>query len=243
LGKIIIPFGEEHSYEKLPGQIVPLFWTEPGVLVFGSFYLPAEIQLNYSLGTTNGLRQASSATTKEKEIVFKVDATTGATPKVDLKDNNQNKSLTFRVEVIPLLGLNIVGSGYLCRWDNLEKNRIFLTQAGLTYGVNLGWLGDWFSKVSYSQAKIEHPEGNFKQKGYYLQIMNRLFEKFALSFIYGEYDSNDTIVTGEDLHNTILRFEYLPREELIFRLEHEWNMEAINEIKNDWLKISVLVEY
>jgi hypothetical protein len=244
-GVILVPVGAYNLRHDAPAQelperpiayttIVPTTWFESGAGFLGGFDLGGDWKLSYELYAINGL---------DAKILdgqgFR--AARGS----HLEDNNDDKALTGRVSVSPLLGLEAGLSGYTGAYDR-EGRRVSMVNADVFWR-----LGQWdltgevvrafidpgymqgFEPGSVANTRDRVPEDMF---GFYAQANYRfriepLFRllpdewrdgHFTATLRYEEKNTDLDFITAGDVARLTLGLNWRPLPPYVIKNSLHW---------------------
>lgn len=179
-GKFLIPFGVFNTklhpswISKVPGRpladdhVVPVDWSEAGVMASGGIPISGYSKVNYAVYVANGLEGPEGEDIRELR------------KEGDDRDVvNNNKSVGGRLGIVPIKELEIGGSAYTAKYDDIESPRLSLNLFGLDaefhYKDFLEVRGE-FNQADQEFSGFPAPDSlGFKVKrGYYAQAALKL---------------------------------------------------------------------
>lgn len=231
-GKILVPFGDNRKYHHYYGGLqgygangvmFPNVWSEPGL----------NIAWHTSIGEFDTYVVNSIAATSE---LVDPSLQTGS---------NQYQALGLRYSGSVAKGLNFVLSAYQGEY---WKNR-GITLLGADFYSDYGAL-DWgfFQYLRFALGRadaliINAPvSNNFDKRGDYLEIATNFLPTGELLLRYGTYIDNTHLESNKDVHNINLGYSFSV-DVIRVLIEHQRNMEAINEIENDVNRVMASVDF
>jgi hypothetical protein len=190
-------------------------WKEVGIDFHGNLFVSKDLYLNYDLYVINGLGSGSRLRTSRQ-----------------YRDNNDAKSIGFRLSSVFLDKLEAGVSFYQGAWDDpgdLDLN---------VYGVHLmGKLGNLDIRAEYALARSENPKiiepgaaadlEKGKADGYFIQASYLINGKFRPTVRYGTLDYLDMgNLFGRkpiDLDTKViaLGFNYYLTQSIVFKVEYD----------------------
>lgn len=182
-------------------------WKEVGIDLHGSIFLHQDFYLTYDAYAINGLGSGSRLR-KSRHYV----------------DNNDAKSLGFRLNGVFADRIEVGASYYSGAWDNDGDYNLSM------YGFHfMGKLGDLKLHAEYSRSSSENPkpieEG--KADGYFIQASYLLDGKFRPTIRYGTLDYLDRgnllgrKPTDKDVKIIALAFNYYLTRAIVFKFEYD----------------------
>lgn len=197
-GKFVVPFGIEHRVHASPSNklitrplpmesIVPGTFSDAGINAAGIFPLATWAKINYSVYTINGLGD------KNKDGIFQQDNVKGD----DVRDINDNKSIGFQLNLIPLggietRGIEVGGSGLFGKWDVKDKHSYTMFGAHLIANFE-----PFEFRGEYVRLDVDKPGvANLKDaalSGFYVQGSWRAHKMVELIARYDSADNENGI--------------------------------------------------
>jgi hypothetical protein len=244
-GVLLVPVGGYNLRHDAPAQelaerpiayttVVPTTWYESGAGFLGGFDLGRDWRLNYEVYAINGL---------DARILD--DQGFRAARGSHLEDNNNDKALTARVSVSPLLGLEAALSGYTGEYD-VEGRRAHLINADVFWRAGAldltGEVVRAFIDPGYVQGFAEGSAANTRQRvptgmfGFYAQANYRFriepfFQwlpsewhdgHFTASLRYEEKDTDTQYVTVGDAARLTLGLNFRPLPPYVIKANLYW---------------------
>ena len=237
-GIFYAPFGiEYHSYpghkNKLvtrpkamkSGHIVPGTWSDVGM------------RLNHRM---SGIGQVDF-------FVVNGDARNGGISRDSSSGGNNNKSVGMRLQFDQLMkGVNIGGSFTQGRWDKKDNFSTTL------YGAHMKIETDQMSGVAYAPIFLgEYVSGSYENdsamtnrdrdiSGYYLQISSMVYKPLELAVRYGEYDSDEKVVSSEKEEISVGFTWHFYDHNVKLKGEYQWNDEQGKNKENDLFALQLV---
>lgn len=237
VGKIIVPFGGEeyhHWYGGLAGDpakglLLPMVWAELG----GAFNFKLFDYKYFGLNADLYLIQGFGA----KDFTKTIDLNAGASPdKVAL-----GTRLSFRVMQNAHLYASFLWSQYL------DGYNIFLYALDFVLDYNLipvPFLRDLKVTFGGARADVQNPNGRYYKYGDYIQLEWGSFRQWVLVRVrYGTYIDRSNVVTNKDSHNFTVSVVITALKHIRVLLEHNFLLEEVNEIDNDFFRIQIAFEF
>jgi hypothetical protein len=248
-GIVLVPFGivnilhdsdvrdttQRPLYAK---YVVPSTWMDTGVGVHGNFPV-SEAEVNYEFYVVNGLQDY---TNEDKPYNFSKNGLRGLRPHFK-GDGNHAPAVTGRVGISPYLGLEIGGSSYVGKHDDVN---------GITLvGLDLFYKKGPFELVSeWAKAHIDITDTQLVSglNGYYIEARYHFFPSFLSSTFlgrdldhptftlfsrYGGVNLNeDDAMAGKKARLT-LGMNYRPTPTVVFKVEGQIGYTNGNAVKPD----------
>ncbi|MBI4405568.1 MAG: hypothetical protein HY537_15505 [Deltaproteobacteria bacterium] len=232
-GKILVPFGDNTRFHYFYGGVGGLstfrdnrmfanIWAAPGLNVRWNLFNTETVDtyVVQGLGTENGDPKLTSndATT----VAFGLRWTSSRISKVKL-----------------------IGSALYEKWN---PNASGMWIAGLNFNTDYGLvdvrlLKNFKINIGTALAVIsEAASGSFKRYGDYFSLYTNLIPYGELRLRYGTYRYNWNVKSGNDTQGFNVAW-LMPVDVLKFLFEYEWNFEAMNEVKNDVMRVMVALDF
>ena len=179
-GKFLIPFGVFNQklhpswISKVPGrplandQVVPVGWSEAGVMASGGVSISGYSKINYALYLVNGLEGAEGDNIRDLR------------KEGDDRDVlNNNKAVGGRLGIVPIKEIEIGASAYTGKYDDVEFPKRSLNLYGVDaefhYKDYLELRGE-FNQVDQEITDLSAPDsvGFLVKRGYYAQAALKL---------------------------------------------------------------------
>jgi hypothetical protein len=232
LGKILVPFGDTSRFHHLYGGILnygdkgvmlPNIWAESGVQLETEFY-----KTSADLYYVNGFTRSDP------------------TSDIDLRapSNGDRQAGGLRLSFHQFDQFTLILSGYYEEYSAGHPLYLYGADAKADYGfLKWGFLQNLRLSAGRAQADIRKGvTGSFKQTGDYLELATNLFPWSEFRARYGTYIHDNRTRTTEDSHNFNLGI-LSPIDVLQLLIEYQWNFEAVNEVKNDVLRVMVSLDF
>jgi len=218
IGAILTPFNRFDEFHgplenllvtrpQMSREIGVSAWKEVGVNLHGNIFLHKNFYLNYDAYTINGL---GSGNRLRKSRQY--------------KDNNDAKSLGFRLSGVFADRLEAGASYYRGAWDNAGELNLSM------YGLHLlGRIGEFNLFAEYAWSHSENPEPIKKGKadGYFVQVSYLIDGKFRPTIRYGTLDYLDKgnlmgrKPTDKDTKIIALGLNYYLNRAVVFKIEYD----------------------
>lgn len=237
-GAMVVPFGIEHRVHASPRNklitrplpmraIVPGTFTDAGINATGVFPLANWAKINYNVYGINGLGD------RDRDGIFEQ---SNSIKKPDLRDINDNKSIGFQFNLIPVggietRGIEVGGSGLFGKWDVQDDNDYTM------FGVHLiANFAPFELRGEYVRLDVDKPGvANLKDavlSGFYVQGSWRAHKFVELIARYDVVDNEDGLPalnegpvpvkagTGAEDSRITLGVLLRPQDWLAFKLEY-----------------------
>jgi hypothetical protein len=191
-------------------------WKEVGIDFHGSFSLSRDLYVNYDAYVINGLGAGSRLRNSRQ-----------------YRDNNDAKSLGFRLSGVYADRWELGGSYYRGMWDDGGEFAVRM------YGLHfLGRLGGFDLYAEYSNALSENPlpfEAG-RMNGYFVQLSYLLEGKLRPTVRYGTLDYLDIgdllgrTPTDLDAGTLALGLNFYLTPSIVFKLEYDLVMEGERKV-------------
>ncbi|MCP2604910.1 porin [Candidatus Aminicenantes bacterium AH-873-B07] len=241
IGAFLVPFGKLNQIHRpielklidLPfsqEDIIPVPWTDIGILIDGSYGI-----ISYAAYLGNGLGEGENIREGRQ-----------------FKDNNKDKARGGRLIFSLGKGLKVGFSQYNGAYNSENNLKLNLRGIDFTWSNSKTLL--W---VEYSLAKIENrnPYENGKAEGYFI-LFSFPIGNFNPVFSYQFIDYNDPY-HGEGFISSIregsgikekkerwtIGLNYYPLNNIVLKVEYQFNREKNLELKNDTLRIQVTIAF
>ncbi|MEZ4871804.1 MAG: hypothetical protein R2827_06060 [Bdellovibrionales bacterium] len=230
-GRILVPFGETDYYHHLYGGNVnldgagimfPNIWAEKGV----------NLQLSWGKRTLD---------TYWVSGINKLDGSQEPILNQSSNDSLQgggvrwteSMGMSFRYRV----------SYYYTEWR--PNSPLHAAGLDVKYSLPTNWGAlqsiDMMAGVAVVDIQKTNTE-NFQKAGDFFEANFRLPKKHSIRLRYGTYDNDDRVEDEADLKTWSLAWKKRIRA-LNLMLEHQWNMEQVNESENDILRFMATVNF
>ncbi len=194
-------------------------WKEVGINFHGNIFLHKTFYLTYDLYAINGLGAGSRLRNSRH-----------------YRDNNDAKSLGFRLAGVIADRVEVGASYYSGAWD--DDGEYNLSLLGVHF---LGNLGDFSLFAEYSRSDSENPDPyeNGIGEGYFIQGSYLIAEKFRPTIRYGtlDYLDNGSLLgrkpTDLDTMVMALGFNFYLTRAIVFKFEYDVIMEGDRKDKKD----------
>lgn len=231
LGKILVPFGDNRRYHLfygglqglgVNGVMFPNVWAEPGLNV--AWQVPLGTLDTYVVDSI----PASSAT---------------ADPDFQGTSDPSRQAGGLRYTATLISGLNFVASGYSGEYWPGRSLGITGLDLYSDYGL-IPFLKSFRFSMGRAEANILSApvSGKYNKEGDYVELATNLIGPGEARIRYGTYIDNSKVETNKDLHNWNAGYSF-QLDAFNVLVEHQWNMEAVNEIDNDLTRIMVSVNF
>lgn len=229
-GKILVPFGDNRRFHLAYGGIqgygaqgvmFPNVWSEPGANVIWKF----------GKGELDTFVVNSIAATSEA-----VDP--------DLQSNtDETQALGFRYSHEFLQGWNFIGSAYQTQYREGKDLGLVGLNLYSDYGA-VGMPRNFRFAVGFANAFVKKApvSQDFQIKGDYIELTGKGIGPGELRLRYGTYIHNTKVVSNRNVHNWNIGYIF-DVDVLNILLEHQFNLEAVDEIKNDLTRLMVSVNF
>lgn len=232
IGNILVPFGDNRRYHLfygglqgygVNGVMFANVWSEPGFNV--AWKLKAGVLDTYIVNSI-------SASAQNQDPDFQSTAQTS------------RQALGLRYSATPLSGWNVIVSGYTGEyWPDRRLNIVGL-DVYTDYGA-FGFFKDFRLAAGWAGAEVlKAPETgtDFNKKGDYVELSTRLIGPGEARVRYGTYIDNSKVESNLDIHNWNVGYLFQV-DAFHVLLEHQLNMEAINEKNNDITRAMISVNF
>ncbi len=206
-------------------EIIPSTLSEVGMGFYGAVHPTAGSQVTYEIYAVNGL----------SEVVAQDAQTRISAGKDNFEDNNPSPSVTGRVGISPVPGLELGLSGhfgpynaYKLGGERVEKTRTLGLYA-LDLRVDRGRFS-WQTELAWASIDVPPEAGGLyasSQWGAYTQLVVRFLRdtllpgsSFAAGLRYGFVDF-DTDSDGDQVHRVTAGLNFRPVEETVFKLDYQ----------------------
>lgn len=230
IGAIITPFNRFDDFHaplenlmvtrpQASREIAVSAWKEVGVNLHGNIFITQDFYLNYDAYMINGLGNGSRLRTSRQ-----------------YRDNNDAKSLGYRVSGVYLDQWELGTSLYHGPWDN--EGLYDVTMLGLHL---LGSVGDFRLYAEYAKALSKNPDPlvEGKMDGYFVQGSYLFLGKFRPSVRFGNLDYLDPgnrlgrSRTDFDRKILALGFNYYLTNSIVFKFEYDFYFPGEREADTD----------
>ncbi|EQB63272.1 MAG: phosphate-selective porin O and P [candidate division Zixibacteria bacterium RBG-1] len=179
-GKFLVPFGVFNNklhpswISKVPGrplandQVVPVGWSEAGVMASGGISISGYSKINYALYLVNGLEGAEGDNIRDLR------------KEGDDRDIiNNNKAVGGRLGIVPIKEIEIGASAYSGKYDDVASPKLSLNLYGVDaefcYKEFLELRGE-FNQADQEITDLSAPDsvGFLVKRGYYAQAALKL---------------------------------------------------------------------
>jgi hypothetical protein len=206
-------------------EIIPSTLSEVGMGFYGAFHPSAKSQITYEIYAVNGLG----------EVVAQDAQTRIAAGKDNFEDNNPSPSVTGRVGMSPVPGLEVGLSGHFGPYNafKVEGERVEETRNLGLYALDLRIDRGRFqlqTEVAWADIDVPREVGGLyasSQWGAYTQVVVRFLEgavlpgsSFGAGARYGFVDF-DADSAGDHTHRVTLGLNFRPVEETVFKLDYQ----------------------
>lgn len=241
LGLFLVPFGRYNQSNRAHqtvliytplnvDNIFPRRWKDLGVLLEGrlrSFF--------YSAYIGNGLFENMNLKSGQQ-----------------YKDNNKNKGKGVRLGLSLGQGIDVAYSQYEGKYDEMNERSINIR------GVDMAWTSKSIQIFSeYNEAHTENPPGfeNGKADGYFIQVsfdMGSFFPVFSYQKLNYTDEFHGEGFTGPlgvgkgiaiDRKRWTVGCVYFPSQNILFKLEYDWNRDTANEKKDNVFSMQAAVSF
>lgn len=246
IGKILVPFGSSpfhHFYgarqgNPFVGLLVPNFWAELGGAA------------SYSL-----LRAGPATLEGDTYLIRGFDGTPGNVLTLNVGGSDTHFAIGQRLKLGIGTKASFWASAQFNRWRATNEGRVLLwgLDGRLDYGlIPLPVLKDFSLKAAFARAEVRdlaldpalNPEGWYWRYGDYVELAyGGLRPWTTLRLRYGTIIDYNQVVSEKDVHNWTLAAQVPLQEHLSVLFEYQWNMEEINEIDNDLLRVQAALEF
>lgn len=194
-------------------------WKEVGVNLHGHIALHRGIYLSYDAYLINGLGAGSRLRNSRQ-----------------YRDNNDAKSLGFRLGGVFMDRIEVGTSFYSGAWDDEGEKNLNLLGFHL-----LGRLGELNLHAEYARSLSENPDPfeQGKGSGYFVQASYLISQKFRPTFRFGTLDYLDRSnllgrqSTDRDIKIAAFGFNYYLSSAIVFKVEYDIVMEGERIEKQD----------
>lgn len=196
-GAMVVPFGIEHRVHASPSNklitrpipmraIVPGTFTDAGINATGVFPLATWAKINYSVYGINGLGD------RNKDGIFEQK---NSIKSPDLRDINDNKSIGFQLNLIPLggietRGIEVGGSGLFGKWDVKDNNDYTMFGAHLIASFEPFELRGEYVRLDVDKPGVANVK-DAALSGFYVQGSWRAHKMVELIARYDSVDNED----------------------------------------------------
>ncbi|MFQ6082980.1 MAG: porin [Candidatus Aminicenantia bacterium] len=241
IGAYLVPFGRFNQFHRplesklitLPlnlEQIVPVPWSDIGILSEGKYGI-----LSYSAYIGNGLGNGQNIRESRQ-----------------FKDNNKDKARGGRIGLSLGGGLEVGFSRYQGAYNSDDNLNLTIDGADLTWVTSKMLL--W---AEYSKASIENPVsfGNGEATGYFIQL-SYLIGSFCPVVSYQTLKYKDPFhgpgfispdYRGSGINENKTRWtvgiNFYPANNIVFKVEYQFNQEPDFELNNNSLWIQAAVAF
>jgi hypothetical protein len=187
-------------------QIVPTTLSEAGMGFYGTFY-PGDVGvLDYELYVVNGFNEG---------VILSMRSGRGS----QKSDNNDEKSLTGRINFSPLIGVQMAGSFHVGAYDDAGDHNlgIYAVDANFNRGP-FEVRGEW-AMASIDGAMHDERSGYYAQVGYHFGAGTLQAFPHSIFTASLRYDSIDLGASQE--RRTTLGLNWRPVEETAVKLDYE----------------------
>lgn len=194
-------------------------WKEVGINFHGNVFFHNSFYLTYDVYAINGLG-AGSRLRKSRQY----------------KDNNDAKSLGFRLAGVIADRVEVGTSYYTGAWD--DEGEYNLSMLGFHL---LGKFGDFSLFAEYSRSNSENP-APFEEgvgEGYFVQVSYLFADQFRPTVRYGtlDYLDNGALLgrkpTDYDTKVLALAFNFYLTKTIVFKIEYDVIMEGDRKMAKD----------
>jgi hypothetical protein len=223
IGAILTPFNRFDDFHgplenllvtrpQMSREIGVSAWKEVGISLHGNLFFHKDFYLNYDLYAINGLGSGSRLRNSRQ-----------------YRDNNDAKSLGFRLAGVIADRFEIGASYYRGAWD--DNGDLDLSMYGVHF---LGRIGDLDLHAEYSRSTSENPDPleEGKADGFFIQGSYLIEGKFRPTVRYGTLDYLDNgdlsgrKPTDKDLRILALGFNFYLTRAIVFKVEYDFVMEG-----------------
>jgi hypothetical protein len=238
-GKILVPFGASDQYHKYYGGVqgdpnngllLPVVWGEFGLAVAAELFSDEKFKLESEIYTVKGFGGSVGT------IVPTTAAATG----------NQF-ALGARLGVTFFGKVKLWGSFY---WDQWKGSRALSLYGGdllVDYGlVRVPVIKDLKFRAALARIDVNGDA----TLGYYFKYGDSFdlawggLRKYWTPFVrVGSYIDFSRTKTNKDRHTWTIGSHLVPYSPLTITMEYLWNMEEVDEVKNDTFRVQVALDF
>jgi hypothetical protein len=183
-------------------------WKEVGVVVHGFKDLSEDLSLFFDAYTINGLGDGSNLRGSRQ-----------------YRDNNEDRAMGGRVNLVVKDMVEIGGSAYNGAWD--DEGDYDLTMFGGFLMVRTPF-ADFWGEYSTAETENPSPDGEGDMSGYFFQASRLFNEKFRPTIRIGSLDyldpgsqlGRDPGKGDKDLTEFVLSFAYYPNSKVALKAEY-----------------------
>jgi hypothetical protein len=135
-------------------------------------------------------------------------------------------------------------------WDQWKGDRDLFLYGGdllLDYDlVKLPVVKDLRLRAAFARADVngDNALGYYYRYGDYIELAWGGLRKYWTPFVrFGSYIDSSAKLTNKDSHTWTLGSQFIPYGPLSITVEYLWNLEEVNEIKNDLFRVQVALDF
>lgn len=214
------PLNDLTNRPTVSRQLLPTTFSEAGMGIFGAFY-PQDWVVGYELYVVNGFNQKIIDGSRR----LRVRGGRGSMK----TDNNENKAITGRLSLSPMLGIDIGVSGHHGKYDDSGERS--LTIAALDWDLQRGpfqILGEG-ALVSADRAPsntttAQSQMGFYAQAGYHFGFgaIRRYPESVFTAVVRWDRVDYDTDREGDDEQAATIGLNMRPVESTVVKVDYSW---------------------